>query len=232
MDLSDPVAATLLCAEALDRAGIPHAVHGALLLGAYGEPRETHDADFAIAQDDLGAVERALRHAGLDIRSAFAGLVLGGHTLDRFTLLPGEGDTGLNCVDFIRPRSPGYRARALGRALLGPLDGHQIRVLAPEDYLLFKLLSTRERDARDAASVLRRMGGLLDIALVRREVDALAAEIPDFDIRATLKTLVRLREDPQERRQADGLPGEVHEMPPARWKRLKAAAQPPKRRRK
>lgn len=48
MNLDDPVATALLVADTLERAGRRHALFGGLLLAAYGEPRETHDADIAV----------------------------------------------------------------------------------------------------------------------------------------------------------------------------------------
>jgi hypothetical protein len=60
-----------------------------------------------------------------------------------------------------------------------------------EDFMLFKLLSTRDLDIDDAVSVLRRCSGTLDPDLVAREVDQLAREIPDFDVRARHRALGR-----------------------------------------
>ena len=62
-------------------------------------------------------------------------------------------------------------------------------MLAPEDFVIFKALSTRDRDVEDAASVLRRLGDIIDYTLIEREVAALAAEIPDWDVRAKWATI-------------------------------------------
>ena len=45
MELDDPTALALLAAEAPSRARIEHALYGGLLLAAYGEARETRDAE-------------------------------------------------------------------------------------------------------------------------------------------------------------------------------------------
>ena len=50
MDLNDPVAVALLADEALRRSNVPHALYGGLLLAAYGDPRETRDADVAVIE--------------------------------------------------------------------------------------------------------------------------------------------------------------------------------------
>jgi Nucleotidyl transferase of unknown function (DUF2204) len=183
VDLSDPTSAALLCAEALDRAGLSHALYGGLVLAAYGEPRETHDVDMAVVDLSAESARRALESAGMECRIAFDGVVYGGLSLGRVTLLGGEGHLGLNMLDLVRPRSPRYAAAALGRATEDDLRGRRIRVVAPEDYVIFKALATRDRDVEDAASVVRRVGDVLDHALIDREAESLAAEIPDWDVR-------------------------------------------------
>lgn len=67
-----------------------------------------------------------------------------------------------------------------------------MRVLSPEDFVLFKLLSTRDRDLEDAASVLRRSGEQVDRGILDREVVRLADELPAVGIRDRWD---RLRED-------------------------------------
>lgn len=232
MDLGDPTNTALLVADALDGARVPHALYGGLLLAVYGEMRETKDIDLAVVEAMPEDVRRVLLAAGLETAIAFGAVALGGHHLDRISILGGDGMTGLNVLDLVRPRSLRYRKAALRRSVVLTLRGRGIRALTPEDFVLFKLLSSRERDLRDSVTVFRRFGSLLDTALVRREVDSLAAEIPDFDIRGRLAELLRLLDDPDERRLGKGLGGEVHEMTPAQWRRLASAPPTRARRRK
>jgi hypothetical protein len=49
IDLDDPVALLLAASEAFERAGLDAAAYGGLAAGVYGEPRETRDADLAVA---------------------------------------------------------------------------------------------------------------------------------------------------------------------------------------
>lgn len=185
MDLTDPTSAALLCADALDRAGLPFAFYGGLVLAAYGEPRETRDVDVAVVDLPAESARSALETAGIACVVAFDGTRFGGLSLGRVTLLGGEGHLGLNMLDLVRPRSARYAAAALGRVVESELRGRVVRVVTAEDYVLFKALATRDRDLEDAASVLRRTGDVLDFALLDREVEALAAEIPDWDVRAS-----------------------------------------------
>ena len=48
LDLNDPIAVTLAVFRALRTAGVEAALYGGLALAAYGEPRETKDADLAV----------------------------------------------------------------------------------------------------------------------------------------------------------------------------------------
>lgn len=183
MDLTDPTATALLCAEALDGAGLRYAFYGGLVLAAYGEPRETRDVDIAVVDLPAESAGRVLEAAGLSCVVAFDGVTYGGLRLGRVTLLGGEEHLGLNMLDLVRPRSDRYALAALDRAVEGDFRGRVVRLVSPEDYVLFKALATRDRDRDDAASVLRRSGDVLDFDLVAHEVDTLAREIPDWDVR-------------------------------------------------
>ena len=110
IDLNDPTAVLLAVVDALRRAGIESAAYGGLALAAYGEPRETKDADLAIT-----------------------------------------GVPGVAAADAL-------------------------------DFVIFKALSTRERDLEDAASVMRQLRDRLEMTAIESEVARLASEIPDHDV--------------------------------------------------
>ncbi len=184
MDLTDPTSAALLCASALDRAELSYAFYGGLVLAAYGEPRETHDVDIAVVDIRAETAMRALQDAGIRCNLPFDDVVFGGLSLGRVTLIGGEGHLGLNMLDLVRPRSPRYAVATLARATTDEMRGRVVRVVAPEDYVIFKALATRDRDLDDAASVLRRTGDVLALGLIESEVDKVASEIPDWDVRA------------------------------------------------
>ncbi len=189
MDLHDPVATALLVAEALERARRRYALFGGLLMAAYGEPRETRDADIAVVDLTAESARRILEAAGLECRVAFDGATFGGLSIGRVTLIGGDKHTGLNVLDLVRPRSSRYGAAAVDRSVRVPLRERSIQALTAEDFVIFKALATRERDLDDAASVLRRSGDLLDFDPIEREVAAIAAEIPDWDVRGRWATI-------------------------------------------
>jgi hypothetical protein len=173
MDLDDPIALALAIAEALRAEGFPHALYGGLLLAAYGEARETRDVDIAMAHADAPSVVTVLgARLGLRTIPAFERRVFGGLFVSRITLVEGEE---LNTLDLVEPCDAAYATRALERAVESSLRSRPIRVLTAEDFVLFKLLSTRERDLADAESVTRSLGSDLERELIEDEVRRLAA---------------------------------------------------------
>jgi hypothetical protein len=184
VNLDDPIETALRVAEALESAGERYALFGGLLLAAYGEPRETRDVDLAVIDVSAAQVRHALEISGLASTVSFEAVIFGGLSISRLALVGGDADTGLNVLDLVQARSARYRAGALGRSVKAPLRHGTIQALSADDFVLFKVLATRERDVEDAASVLRRSEPLLDLSLIEREVALLAAEIPDWDVRA------------------------------------------------
>lgn len=189
MDLADPVAVALAIADVLRAEGTRYALYGGLLLAAYGDARETRDVDVAIAHADARATAALLdRRLGLHTIVAFDRRAFGGLLLSHITLVEGED---LNSLDLVEPADPDYTRRALDRALDSTLRERPIRVLTPEDFLVFKLLSTRERDHDDARSVVRGLASELDRELIDREVQALAASLRDVPVAERWRDLHR-----------------------------------------
>jgi hypothetical protein len=97
---------------------------------------------------------------------AFERVRFGGLWVSRITLLAGPDASGLNTLDLVEPRSMEYARRALSRALGSTLRSQPIRLLTPEDFVVFKVLSTRELDLDDARSVLLSVGAEIDRGLI------------------------------------------------------------------
>ena len=186
VNLNDPTAVALAIFRALSARRIEAALYGGLALAAYGEPRETRDADFAVSGVTGGAAAEALADLGLELTLAMDRARFGGLLISRITLAEGGGGAGLNTLDLVEPRSPRFAAQALERAVSGVLRGVAIRVLSPEDFVLFKLLSTRDRDVADAATVCGSSDLPFDHGFVDAEARRLAEEIPDHDIAGRL----------------------------------------------
>lgn len=183
IDLDDPIALMLAATVALRGSRIETAAYGGLVLAMYGEPRETRDADLAIAILDVEAAMKALDAAGLKTVLAFADVRFGGNELTRLSILNGGQ---FNTIDFVRPRSARYARGVLDRALVGSLRGTELRTVCPEDFILLKVLSTRERDLDDARSVVSALSERLDGAFLSMEGRKLAEELPDHEVTTRL----------------------------------------------
>lgn len=190
LDLDDPTAVALTIVRAFRASRIEAALYGGLALAAYGEPRETRDADFAVVGVGGADAIGALVGVGLNPVVTFDRVRFGGNLISRIALVEGGGAAGLNVADLVEPRSPRFARAALERAVTGSLRGTSIRVLSPEDFILFKVLSTRDRDLEDAATIFRALGLQLDRPLIVGEAAMLAAEIPDHDVAARLARLL------------------------------------------
>ena len=70
----------------------------------------------------------------------------------------------------------------LARSLTGSLRHQPVRVVLPEDFVVLKILATRDRDLEDAVTVVRSLANDIDMDLIERELEALAIEISDHDI--------------------------------------------------
>lgn len=183
-NVEDPIAVLLATTRAFRSAGIEAAAYGGLALAAYGAARETKDADLAVVNVDAARAEHALVSAGLDVKLAFDQVRFGGLSITRFTLF-GEPDVGgLNTIDLVAPRPTDFGRDALARSYEGTLRTESLLILRPEDFVLFKLLSTRERDLEDITSVLVALRGRIDLRAIEEQVAAFGRELTDHDVTA------------------------------------------------
>lgn len=187
VNLDDPIAVLLAASEALEGAGIPAAAYGGLALAVYGEPRETRDADLAIAGASAPEVAEALAGTGVQVTTSFEWVRFGGHRVTRFALI---GGGALNTVDLVEPRAAWFAELALQRSMVGTLRDKTLAVLSPEDFVLFKVLSTRERDLEDARTVVAALAGALDLVSIEADGQRLAGEITDHDVAGRLAAVL------------------------------------------
>ena len=68
-------------------------------------------------------------------------------------------------------------------------------MLTPEDYLLFKVLSSRARDLSDGASVLNHLGAEIDRTYIETEVGLLSSEIPAHPVKQRWAEMSDLRRE-------------------------------------
>lgn len=182
MNLDDPVATVLKITRLLEHDDVAYGLYGGLAVAAWGVPRETKDADLAVVSSDADRVAGLLSADGVEVAVAFRRVRFGALVISRVTLFGGEDITGLNTVDLVEPASPRYAAAAVARAIRAPLRDTEISLLTPEDVVIFKVLSTREKDLEDAAGILARLGPEIELPRIDEELETLAGEIPDHEI--------------------------------------------------
>lgn len=167
-----PLLAALRAAHsALEAEAVPHAIAGGLAVNVWGRPRETVDVDLALAVssiDELTSLVTRIQPRGF-LRLDPRPLVFSRAWVGRLALDP-DIARGLGrpiTVDLVRPAGRG--GDAWSRALLNrapelEVFGETLRVVSPEDLVLFKLLVREDRgyDLEDARSVVERVGRSLD----------------------------------------------------------------------
>ena len=170
----DATEAAVHFASALQIAGIPHAIGGAIAYGFFGAARGTHDVDINlfVPGDAATAALDALIAAGLEIDEplALATAAERGDARGVFQGLP---------VDLFFNSIP-VHDRAATRTREVTLHAVRIRVLSPEDTAVFKMLFFRGKDLVDIERLLGIMQGTLDHAYVR---DALIEVVGEGDYR-------------------------------------------------
>jgi hypothetical protein len=148
-------------ALALEAAGIPHAIGGAIAYGFFGAARGTHDVDINlfVPGDAASNALRVLIDAGLEIDQPLA-LVTAAERGDARGVFRGLP------VDLFFNSIP-VHDRAARRTREVTLHGVRIRVLSPEDTAIFKMLFFRGKDLNDVERLLGLMQSSLDSAYVR-----------------------------------------------------------------
>ena len=174
----DPIEVLLESVKSLESAKLSYALYGGLALATYGTPRETIDVDHVVKREDIDKALRAIKdHFGYTA-TPFREMKYGGLFLTRLTVMD-ESLGGAVSVDLVSTQSEEYTNKVLERAYTGQLRGQKIRVVAPEDFIILKILSTREIDIEDAISVVVELHDNLDTAYIEEALNRIAANLPD-----------------------------------------------------
>lgn len=160
--MSDALSLAFRLAGALEAAGVPYAIGGALAYGLWGDPRGTHDVDINLFVDSNG-LDRAL-----DAMSV-CGLVIdrqAARAADR------RGDVMIGwCegtrIDLFTPSIPfSWEAGTTRVVVEGPLGSAAF--LSAEATAIFKLLFFRPKDLVDVEKLVAVQGADLDRDYIRR----------------------------------------------------------------
>ncbi|MEO8482796.1 MAG: hypothetical protein ABI634_11335 [Acidobacteriota bacterium] len=143
---------------------IPFLLVGGLAVAAQGEPRFTADVDvvaFVTMKAAEGLIARA-DSAGFGVAADEADRLRATGTL-RFHRAPFQ-------LDIIVASLP-FEERARQRAIVARLFDREVPLPTPEDLLLFKIISGREKDLLDAVGIARRHRDRIDWPYVAAGVD-------------------------------------------------------------
>lgn len=157
-----------------ERSGARLVVIGGVARGAWATPRATADVDVLVDRDDATELVPFAAAGGLvAVAEEVERLRASGMTRLR---LPDQlqGDVRL---DVIAADHPYYR-RVIARSRRVPVFGHDVRVAAPEDVLLLKLLADRAQDRADVDAIVAAQGAALDLDLIAREAAELEVALP------------------------------------------------------
>ena len=155
--MKDLFESVVVLQERLRRAGIRSAVVGGVAVGVWGDPRVTRDVDVKVLlrRDDA---PRLLQAIAPDYVSLLADPL---PTLTRTGILFVEDALGTR-IDLLLA-DVSFDAQAVERAQDVELRPELVAaVCTAEDLIIYKLISTRQRDHADAESVVRRQGDTLD----------------------------------------------------------------------
>jgi hypothetical protein len=182
VDLKDPIALLIELQKILEPDEARFMAYGGLSLSLFGAPRFTRDADLAVSAAEIEGISQKIQVAFPLHHKALDAQPYGGLFITRFTLL-GDGDKDdFNSVDLVFPRDKAYAIRALSRQMIGNLRDVKINIISPEDFVIFKVLSTRDIDLEDARRVLSSLGGSLDRELIESEIESLSQTTPDHPV--------------------------------------------------
>jgi predicted nucleotidyltransferase len=155
-------------ARLLDQHQLDYMVIGGLANAVWGEPRATLDIDVTIAAEtsDTLRVVTALENEFRVLASDPASFVI------ETRVLPLESRSGVR-VDLIFGLLP-FEREAVARARTVQVAGGEIRFCTPEDLILLKIISRRERDLADVQGILQRRFRELDLDYLEPRIEELS----------------------------------------------------------
>jgi hypothetical protein len=163
-----------LC-RALEETGVPYMLVGGQANAVWGEPRATLDIDVTVWAEGRTDVVSFLL-------SRFRVLVDDAQSFVRQTrVLPLESAAGVR-LDVIFGMLP-FEEEAVRRARPIRIEGTEVRVCTPEDLILMKVISERERDIADARGVAIRRMTELDLDYLEPRIDELASLLERPEVR-------------------------------------------------
>lgn len=161
--------ALLELTQALERRGLRYALIGGIAAGYRSRPRFTQDLDFLleVPQLVLPALLDDLHERGFTFNTETA---IREWARDHMTVLSFHGVR----IDWLKPLLPLYQ-HVIDQARPEQWLGSAVRIASTEGLILTKLLAFRTQDQVDIENLLAANRGQLDLDLIRREWQTVAA---------------------------------------------------------
>ncbi|MEW6586471.1 MAG: nucleotidyl transferase AbiEii/AbiGii toxin family protein [Nitrospirota bacterium] len=154
----------------LDEEAIEYMLVGGMAVSIWAEPRATFDIDFlvSIGLGDFDNLKHRLTESGRFVFVHGKPMIFGKVSLLRATL---KSNTNVS-VDFMFVDDL-FKSEALKRKEALQLTDFPIKISAPEDLIILKLLSGRQQDRLDATKILEMQKDNLDMAYLKTWLEKL-----------------------------------------------------------
>lgn len=145
-------------ARLLQEGGIPYMIIGGIANAMWGEPRSTLDIDVTVwaSKDDVARILTLLA----DLCQVRVSEPL--EFVRKTSVLPMEAKDGVR-IDLIFGSLP-FEREAIERTVEVSIQETPVRFVAPEDLILHKIVSERQKDTDDVRGILVRQRKNLDFA--------------------------------------------------------------------
>jgi hypothetical protein len=163
--MSSPRAVLIATLDVVGEGAFEYLLYGGLAAGLWGEPRYTEDVDVVLFVPERHAY-RFLRTAAKHGFSVDENLAIQQIQVSGWARLPLGDPKSPWHLDLTLGDSP-FDKSALQRRRQVELFDRKVWVASPEDLLIYKLVSWRDRDVMDANAISKRQKAL-DLAYLRK----------------------------------------------------------------
>ena len=162
----------------LERHGVSYMVIGGIANLVWGEPRATLDVDVTVLVPP-DAIDGFIELVGQE----YTILVKDAPNFVRDTrVLPASTRSGVR-IDVLFGLLP-FEEEAVRRAASVEIGGRAVRVCTPEDLIIMKIISERDRDLDDARAIVRRRLATLDLEYLEPRITQMSTLMENDEIAA------------------------------------------------
>jgi hypothetical protein len=157
----------------LEKIGVPYMVFGGLANTIYGNPRQTFDIDIKFilkTDEDIPEFIKELRKEGKIVPNNPLSF------MSETNVIPIDVH-GVR-VDLVRGELP-FEKEAISRSRLMNFHGVNVRVCTPEDLIIQKVVSVRDKDWMDINYIIENLGSNIDWEYLLKHCKDLAGFLDD-----------------------------------------------------